>query len=145
MRQRPLVLFASMAVVALAPWLFVRIGARAGAAEERSAPLAKQEAVLNYEQSNGKKLFEHYCAVCHGASGEGDGFNAFNLSPKPRNLADRAAMTSFSDQQLADAISRGGWERGKSNLMPPWGHTLNERQIRYLVAYLRTLRSTEAQ
>jgi mono/diheme cytochrome c family protein len=145
MRKRPLVLLASIAVVAVAPWLLVRIGARAGAAEGSGAESPKQEAVLNYEQSNGKKLFEHYCAVCHGASGEGDGFNAFNLSPKPRNLADRAAMTSFSDQQLADAISRGGWERGKSNLMPPWGHTLNERQIRYLVAYLRTLRSTEAQ
>ncbi len=25
------------------------------------------------------------------------------------------------------------------NLMPPWGNTLNERQVRYLVAYLRTL------
>jgi mono/diheme cytochrome c family protein len=131
-----------MAVVAAAPWLLVRIGARGEAA---SAESPKQEAALNYEQSNGKKLFEHYCAVCHGPSGEGDGFNAFNLNPKPRNLTDRAAMTSFSDQQLADAISRGGLERGKSNLMPPWGHTLNERQVRYLVAYLRTLRSTEAQ
>ena len=143
MRKRPLVLLASLAAVAAAPWLLDRIGARSGAAQAASAESPKQEAVLNYEQSNGKKLFEHYCAVCHGASGEGDGFNAFNLSPKPRNLADRAAMTSFSDQQLADAISRGGWERGKSNLMPPWGHTLNERQIRYLVAYLRTLRESK--
>lgn len=144
MRKRPLVLLVSMAVVTAAPWLLGRIG-RAGAAQGTSAESSKQEAVLNYEQSNGKKLFEHYCAVCHGASGEGDGFNAFNLNPKPRNLADHAAMTSFSDQQLADAISRGGWERGRSNLMPPWGHTLNERQIRYLVAYVRALRSTEAQ
>jgi hypothetical protein len=30
-------------------------------------------------------------------------------------------------------------ERAKSNLMPPWGNTLNERQVRYLVAYVRTL------
>lgn len=145
MRKRSLILLASMAAVATAPWLLDRIGAPAGAAQAASAESPKEGVVLNYEQSNGKKLFEHYCAVCHGASGEGDGFNAFNLNPKPRNLADHAAMTSFSDQQLADAISRGGWERGRSNLMPPWGHTLNERQIRYLVAYVRTLRSTEAQ
>ena len=143
MRRRPLVLPASIAVLVAAPWLLVRIGGRGGATQASGAESPKPEAVLNYEQSNGKKLFEHYCAVCHGASGEGDGFNAFNLSPKPRNLTDRAAMTSFSDQQLADAISRGGWERGKSNLMPPWGHTLNERQIRYLVAYLRTLRESK--
>jgi hypothetical protein len=53
--------------------------------------------------------------------------------------AAREAMRRFSDQQLFDAVSQGGAERGKSNLMPPWGHTLNERYVRYLVAYLRTL------
>ena len=143
MRRRPLVLPASIAVLVAAPWLLVRSGAGAGAAQASSAESPQPEAVLNYEQSNGKKLFEHYCAVCHGASGEGDGFNAFNLNPKPRNLADREAMKTFSPQQLFDAISQGGGERGKSNLMPPWGHTLNERQIRYLVAYLRTLRESK--
>ncbi|MBI5280628.1 MAG: cytochrome c [Candidatus Solibacter usitatus] len=143
MRKRPLVLLVSMSVVVAAPWLLERIGARWGAAQAAGAESPKQEAVFNYEQANGKKLFEHYCVVCHGASGEGDGFNAFNLRPKPRDLTDQAVMLSIADQQLAEAISRGGRERGKSNLMPPWGHTLNERQIRYLVAYLRTLRSTE--
>ncbi len=143
MKRPLLILFAAVVLMAAGLWLLPRLGGRARAGEKSAEP-PPEEAVLNYEQSNGKKLFEHYCAVCHGASGEADGFNAFNLSPKPRNLADRAAMASFSDQQLADAIARGGWERGKSNLMPPWGHTLNERQIRYLVAYLRTLRSSEA-
>jgi mono/diheme cytochrome c family protein len=116
-------------------------GVRAGAdASDDAKPSSDGPAIaLNYEQSNGQKLFEHYCAVCHGASGEGDGFNAFNLNPKPRNLADRESMPRFSDQQLFAAISQGGLERGKSNLMPPWGNTLNERQVRYLVAYLRTL------
>jgi len=97
------------------------------------------EATFYVLGQRGQKLLEHYCAVCHGASGEGDGFNAFNLNPKPRNLADRESMRRFSDQQLLAAISQGGLERGKSNLMPPWGNTLNERQVRYLVAYLRTL------
>lgn len=116
-------------------------GVRAGAdTSDDTKPSADRPAItLNYEQANGQKLFEHYCAVCHGASGEGDGFNAFNLNPKPRNLADRESMRRFSDQQLFAAISQGGLERGKSNLMPPWGNTLNERQVRYLVAYLRTL------
>ncbi|MEE9170069.1 MAG: c-type cytochrome [bacterium] len=41
-----------------------------------------------YAERKGKHLYAHYCAVCHGASGEGDGFNAFNLDPRPRNLAD---------------------------------------------------------
>lgn len=142
MKRRHLAALALVAVPAAALWLLGRSGPRAHAAEG-PAPAAQREMVLDYEQSNGKRLFEHYCAVCHGASGEGDGFNAFNLNPKPRNLANREAMKTFSDRQLFDAISQGGAERGKSNLMPPWGHTLNERQLRYLVAYLRTLRESE--
>jgi mono/diheme cytochrome c family protein len=125
-----------MAAVAAAVWL-AGAGARVGADDSQSP--ARQEIPLNYEQSNGQKLFAHYCAVCHGVSGEGDGFNAFNLTPKPRDLSDRASMQHFSDQQLFQVISQGGAERGRSNLMPPWGHTLSERQIRYVVAYVRTL------
>jgi mono/diheme cytochrome c family protein len=113
------------------------------AADQEKPTAPEPPAVLNYEQSNGKKLFQHYCAVCHGLSGEGDGFNAFNLNPKPRDLADREAMKSLSDEQLFNVISQGGAERGKSNLMPPWGHALNERQIRYLIAYVRTLRAAQ--
>ena len=135
---------AAAAALAAAPGLLRSGVVRAQAENQPTSQPARQDAALSYEQSNGKKLFEHYCAVCHGLTGEGDGFNAYNLNPKPRNLADREAMARFSDQQLSEAISQGGRERGKSNLMPPWGHTLNERQIRYVVAYLRTLRAAEA-
>ena len=94
---------------------------------------------LNYEQTNGRALFMAYCSVCHGTAGEGDGFNAFNLNPRPRNLADRQAMSIFSDAQLTHVIANGGRKRGKSNLMPAWRHTLSQRHIRYLVAYVRML------
>ena len=127
------------AVIAAATLWLLGPGAGARVAADANSAAAASEPVLNYEQSNGKKVFERYCAVCHGAAGEGDGFNAFNLNPKPKNLADREAMHRFSGQQLFDAISQGGAERGKSNLMPAWGHTLNDRQMRYLVAYIRTL------
>ena len=125
-------------------WLAERSTVPVRAAEDTTSPAVRPPVVLSYEQSNGKKLFEHYCAVCHGESGEGDGFNAYNLNPRPRNLADRQAMKAFSDQQIFDVISQGGADRGKSNLMPPWGRTLNERQIRYLVAYIRTLGAAPA-
>ena len=140
MKRRLLPMLTGVGAVATAVWLSLT-GARLGAdaANDKKSPPARQERVLNYEQSNGQKLFAHYCAVCHGLSGEGDGFNAFNLNPKPRDLSDRASLQHFSDQQLFLVISQGGAERGKSNLMPPWGHTLNERQIRYVVASIRTL------
>ena len=39
-----------------------------------------------YSERQGKLLFEQYCIVCHGQSGEGDGLNAYNLNPKPHSL-----------------------------------------------------------
>lgn len=36
----------------------------------------------------GGEIFMHYCVHCHGASGVGDGFNAGNVDPAPRDLTD---------------------------------------------------------
>jgi len=101
-----------------------------------------QEKVLTFQEANGRKLYEQYCLICHGATGEGDGFNAFNLSPRPRDFTEVNVKAPLSDRDLLDAIRRGGFARGKSSLMPGWGFTLSERQMRYLVAYLRTLKPT---
>jgi len=87
----------------------------------------------------GRALFRHYCSTCHGAEGHGDGFNAYNLDPKPRDLGDPGFQAKSSDDDLAAAIRAGGGASGLSTSMPPWGHTLGERQIRNLVLYLRTL------
>ena len=94
---------------------------------------------LRYEVRLGKVTFTHYCQICHGESGAGDGFNAFNLDPHPRDLSDPEFQKKKSDAELADAIQRGGSGVGLSALMPPWGHTLSSRQIDELVLYLRTL------
>ena len=94
---------------------------------------------LRYEVRLGKVTFTHYCQTCHGESGAGDGFNAFNLDPHPRDLSDPEFQKKKSDAELADAIQRGGAGVGLSALMPPWGHTLSARQIDELVLYLRTL------
>ena len=102
-----------------------------------AAPAAA--APLPYEARLGKITFTHYCQTCHGESGAGDGFNAFNLDPHPRDLSDPEFQKKKSDAELADAIQRGGAGVGLSALMPPWGHTLSARQIDELVLYLRTL------
>ena len=94
---------------------------------------------IRYEVRLGKVTFTHYCQTCHGESGAGDGFNAFNLDPHPRDLSDPEFQKKKSDAELADAIQRGGAGVGLSALMPPWGHTLSGRQIDELVLYLRTL------
>ena len=99
---------------------------------------------LAYEARMGQEVYRHYCQTCHGEAGAGDGFNAFNLDPHPRDLADPKLQRAKSDADLAEAIRRGGAGVGLSALMPPWGHTLSERQIADVVAYLRTLRRPAA-
>ncbi len=95
---------------------------------------------LGYSARQGRALFLHYCSTCHGAEGHGDGFNAFNLDPKPRDLADPAFQQQRTDEDLAAAVRAGGGAAGLSTGMPPWGRTLDDRQIEALVRFLRTLK-----
>ena len=116
--------------------------ASAAPVPEAPAPVALAAATptpLPYEARLGKVTFTHYCQTCHGETGAGDGFNAFNLDPHPRDLSDPEFQKKKSDADLADAIQRGGAGVGLSALMPPWGHTLSARQIDEVVLYLRTL------
>ena len=104
------------------------------------APAAAVPAALTYEARMGQGTYRHYCQTCHGEAGAGDGFNAYNLDPHPRDLSDPAFQKAKSDADLADAIRRGGAGVGLSALMPPWGHTLSERQVADVVAFLRSLK-----
>lgn len=93
-----------------------------------------------YQLQLGKEVYTRYCAGCHGDTGAGDGFNSFNLDPHPRDLSDPAFQKTKSNAELADAIRRGGAGVGLTALMPPWGHTLDARQIDAVVVYVRSLR-----
>jgi mono/diheme cytochrome c family protein len=96
---------------------------------------------LSYVAREGRALFLHYCATCHGERGRGDGFNAYNLDPKPRDLSEIEFQAARSDDDLSELIRIGGAAAGLSTTMPPWGGTINERGIHYLVSYLRELRT----
>ncbi|MGE5851267.1 MAG: c-type cytochrome, partial [Candidatus Methylomirabilota bacterium] len=88
----------------------------------------------------GEPLYRYYCAVCHGATGEGDGPNAASMEDdRPRDLTDARYMSRLTDAQLRDVIQRGGAAVGRSRFMPAWGHTFSAEQIADLIAYTRTL------
>jgi len=132
--------------VATMLWLLVLSGCGPGAGGEAPATAPGDPAVpraaapmQRYQVREGSALFSHYCATCHGDEGQGDGLNAYNLDPRPRDLADPAFQKSRSDDDLAALIRSGGGVAGLSTGMPPWGRTLGERRIRNLVAYLRSL------
>ncbi|HET7152726.1 MAG TPA: c-type cytochrome [Candidatus Kapabacteria bacterium] len=93
---------------------------------------------LSYEQRQGKVIYTKYCNVCHGEQGKGDGFNSYNLDPKPGDLSDAHTMSALSDERIIQSIREGGAGVNKSPLMPSWGGRLNKDEIGYVVAYIHT-------
>ncbi len=88
----------------------------------------------------GQKLFNRYCASCHGYEGGGDGPSARSLDPKPRDF--RAALFLYSaggegslptDAELVHTIQHGVVKRG----MPAW-KGMNAVDLDALVSYIKT-------
>jgi mono/diheme cytochrome c family protein len=90
-------------------------------------------------QAEGRKMYASFCVSCHGEMGKGDGVAANSLPVKPQDHTNGAVMNQLSDQALVDVISKGGGAVGKSTFMPAWGSSLNDRQVRDIVAYIRSL------
>ncbi len=89
--------------------------------------------------ARGGKVYRHYCLICHGEEGRGDGFNSYNIEPTPRDLTDEAFWQQTTDERTYYTVSQGGGSVGKSVMMPAWGHTLTERQIRDVITFVRAL------
>jgi len=118
--------------------------------------------------AKGHQLFLYYCSHCHGASGQGNGYNAVNLDPRPRDLTDRNEpyMAESTNEQIFHSIREGVAgafpeaanqaseskepkkeedEEGGSPLMPYWGRTFSDEEIWDLVAFVRTLHKNDAE
>lgn len=74
----------------------------------------------------GRSTFNSFCAACHGLDGSG--------SDKAVNISRNARARRLTDAQLSSIISNGVPGTG----MPAF-HDLNERQVRAVVGYLRSL------
>lgn len=110
-----------------------------------TAPLATAaDPKEKQEKGDPKKGKEKYmenmrCSACHGDSGKGDGPAAFALNPKPRNYTDCAVMSKKSDAELFKVIKEGGPAVGLSPLMAPFGSQLNDKEVRDVVAFIRSI------
>jgi mono/diheme cytochrome c family protein len=89
--------------------------------------------------AEGKKLYVDYCSTCHGEKGKGDGPAAAALPVKPADHTNGTVMNQLSDEFLMTIIAKGGTAAGKSSFMPSWGGALEQKQIRDIVAYVRTI------
>lgn len=84
-----------------------------------AVPAAAAPAAAGDPKAEADQIFTTRCAVCHGATGKGDGVGAAALNPKPRDYADAAWQKSVTDDVLAKVILEGGAAIGKSPLMAP--------------------------
>ena len=102
--------------------------------------------------AKGRKLYRHYCMHCHGESGrQGEGFNWERMpDPRPRDLSESAAMSTFSDKEIFDTISRDMRDTSLQEViddenyfgvstMPTFKYTLSEEELWAVVGYVRTL------
>ncbi len=92
---------------------------------------------LNTVQVKGKKLYKQYCSICHGEGGKGDGFNAFNLNPRPADLTEVCKVRE--DKYIIMVVTDGTKAVGKSALCPPYGKTIQSEGINAIISYLKTL------
>ena len=139
---------------ALGVWLGLTVAAAlAGCGRPGEAPPADplmdvfrhqaQEEGLSRMQTDGKRLFAHYCVTCHGEAGTGDGQNAYNLEPKPPDF--QQSLPQHAASYRRQIIEGGTAAVGRSALCPPWGRNLSATQIDALLAYLEELAKPRAQ
>lgn len=110
-------------------------------------------ALLEDEQTaKGRKLYNHYCMHCHGENGQqAEGFNWERMpDPRPRDLSEDSAMSTFTDEEIFNTISREMRDTSLQEVnddenyfavatMPTFKYTLSEKEIWGIVGYVRTL------
>ncbi|HLE44846.1 MAG TPA: c-type cytochrome, partial [Methylomirabilota bacterium] len=114
---------------------------REPAAPSVASVLAPREAAAQAaDETRGKQVYEQKCALCHGASGKGDGPAAELLLPRPRDFTAgkykiRSTLSGQppSDEDLVRVIKAG--MPGTS--MPAWEKVLKDDEVRAVVAYVK--------
>jgi len=94
---------------------------------------------LNYQEAQGKRLFYTYCVWCHADATPAGPSNRSNVTPTPALMNDGATLNGESDEYLQNIITLGGSALGKSAMMPPYGQTLSQEEVRALIAYTRAI------
>ncbi len=95
----------------------------------------------NEHIAKGHKNFNRYCSACHGNAGDGNGYNAVNLDPAPRDLTDSQEeyMGKLSNDEVYEVLDVGGYGVDLAGTMPVWGTLFSEEDLWSIVAYIRTL------
>jgi cytochrome c oxidase cbb3-type subunit 3 len=100
---------------------------------------AQKTIPLDYQQAQGKRLFYSDCVWCHADATPAGPSNRNNVTPTPSLMNDGATLNGLSDEYLENMITLGGVAAGKSAMMPPWGRTLTQEEVRAIIAFTRAI------
>jgi mono/diheme cytochrome c family protein len=102
------------------------------AAKAMSNPVAADAASV----AKGGRLFNIYCAPCHGKSGTGDGLVGEKLIMKPWNLTSSSELHSWSGKDYPDGYIYGYMTLGGA-VMPAYANDLSSTERWHVVNYVR--------
>jgi mono/diheme cytochrome c family protein len=108
--------------------------------KSKTVTLEIVETALGYQQRLGSILAEKQCSRCHDPESSPERVSNFdNLAVKPHPFTEGNALNKMSDAELTSIIMHGGPALNRSALMPPYGNTLSESDVRALIAYIRAV------
>lgn len=82
--------------------------------------------------ARGKDVFAKKCGVCHYPESD-----AKKIGPGLKGISKRGTFTVNSNKVTDDALK--AWIENGDSLMPPFKDTLEENQVKDVIAYVRTL------
>lgn len=112
----------------------------AASVDKKGKPLSVQASALaaGYQQQLGYELQKNYCSRCHDPESTPEQVSNYdNLAVKPHSFDQGDTFNKLSDADLTAIVSHGGPALNLSALMPAYGSTLSEADIRAVIAYIR--------
>ena len=124
---------------ALVDWVLSDL-TRAGASKppaNRQVPAANPVAYSPESVARGEAVFMNRCWGCHGKKADGQGPNAADIVPRPRNLRNKPFVSSLSYARLHESIKYGV----QGTAMPAAGFdfALDDKSIGDLINFVLSL------
>jgi len=102
---------------------------------------ASPTGLVAQDTTAGKKVYGKWCAGCHGDQGDGKGYGAAYMLPRPRDFTGAVykIRTTASGQLPMDADLMHAIDEGLyGTAMPAWKGRLSESERRDVLAYIKT-------
>jgi mono/diheme cytochrome c family protein len=103
-----------------------------------AGPAAAQQPPPRAEFKTGAEVYQATCVACHGADGRGNPESVVGFSVPLPDFADCLFATVEAAEGWEAVVHEGGPVRALDRHMPAFGAALSEREIRLVVAHLRT-------